>query len=181
MNRCSWANSHPLLIKYHDDEWGVPVTDDQTLFENLILETFSTGLSWLIILKKKSSFEEAFDQFNLHKIKNYDEHKIASLLENKNIVRSKAKILATIQTARVLLDIQKEYGSFSNYLWSYTNHQIVYIDEYETRNELSDKISKDLKKRGIKFFGSVTCYSYLQAIGILNCHSKNCFKYHKGV
>lgn len=180
MERCSWANSHPLLIEYHDNEWGIPVYDDQVLFENLILETFSTGLSWLIILKKKASFEEAFDYFDLHKIKNYDESKISELLENSNIVRSKQKILATIHNAKVLLEIQKEFTSFSNYLWSFTNHQIIYINHYETKNDLSDLISKDLKKRGLKYLGSVTCYSYLQAIGILNCHTKNCFKY-KGV
>ena len=175
MERCSWANSHPLLIEYHDNEWGNPIYDDQILFENLILETFSTGLSWLIVLKKRDAFEKAFDDFDLGKIIQYDETKINELLENKDIIRSKAKILATIQTAKAVIDIQKEFGSLSNYLWSYTNHQIIDIPYYETRNEISDAMSKDLKKRNIKFFGSVTCYSYLQAIGIFNCHQENCF------
>ena len=175
MERCAWANSHPLLIEYHDKEWGVPVYDDHILFENLILETFSTGLSWLIVLKKRDAFEKAFDDFDLGKIIQYDETKINELLENKDIIRSKAKILATIQTAKAVIDIQKEFGSLSNYLWSYTNHQIIDIPYYETRNEISDAMSKDLKKRNIKFFGSVTCYSYLQAIGIFNCHQENCF------
>ena len=176
MERCTWANSHPLLIEYHDNEWGISVYDDHTLFENLILETFSTGLSWLIILKKRKAFEEAFDAFDIQKISQYNEDKINELLENKAIVRSKAKILATINTAKAVLEIQKEFGSLSNYLWSYTNHQVIDIPYYETSNDLSDTISKDLKKRNVKFFGSVTCYSYLQAIGILNCHQKNCFK-----
>ena len=179
MERCSWANSHPLLIEYHDNEWGNPIYDDQILFENLILETFSTGLSWLIILKKKEAFKKAFDNFEIEKIIQYDENKIDELLENKSIVRSKAKIVATIETAKAILEIQKEFGSLSNYLWSYTNHQIIDIPYYETRNEISDLISKDLKKRKVKFFGSVTCYSYLQAIGIFNCHTPNCFKRQK--
>lgn len=176
MERCDWANSHPLLIEYHDHEWGNPAYDDQVLFENLILETFSTGLSWLIILKKREAFREAFDYFDIEKIINYDENKINELLQNKAIVRSKAKINATIETAKAILEIKKEFGSLSNYLWSYTNYQIIDIPYYETRNDISDLMSKNLKKRNVKFFGSITCYSYLQAIGIFNCHTKNCFK-----
>lgn len=177
MERCRWANSHPLLEKYHDEEWGVPVYDDKTLYEMLILETFSTGLSWLIILKKRDAFRKAFDDFDIQKVTNYDQKKVEELLLEKGIVRSKAKINATIQTSKVIMDIQKEYGSFSNYLWSFTNHEIIHHhDQYITSNELSDQISADLKKRGVKFFGSVTCYSYLQAIGICNDHESTCFK-----
>ena len=179
VNRCQWANSHPLLIKYHDEEWGNPVYDDQILYENLILETFSTGLSWLIILKKRDAFRKAFDYFDIEKVMNYDENKINELLQNKEIVRSKAKIIATIQNSKIIYDLQKEYGSFSNYLWNYTNHTTLYPENYETHNALSDLISSDLKKRGMKFFGSVTCYSYMQSIGMLDCHSKDCFKYKK--
>lgn len=179
VQRCRWVEGkEAIYLKYHDEEWGVPVYDDKMLFEMLVLESFSTGLSWLIILKKRENFREAFDHFDLDKIIHYDEQKITDLLENKGIVRSRSKILATISNAKVFKAIQEEFGSFSHYLWSYTNHQVLYPEHFETHSPLSDVIAQDLKNRGIKYFGTVTVYAYLQAVGVLQCHDRNCFKYH---
>ncbi len=183
MERCNWQNleNSEIYIEYHDNEWGVPSFNDAHLFEMFILESFHCGLSWLLMLKKRENFRKAFDNFDAKKIANYDENKIAELMSDEGIVRNKAKILATIQNAKSYLKVVEEVGSFSKYLWSFTDNKVVYnpFDGVTTRNELSDKISKDLKKRGFKFMGTVTCYSYLEAVGIMNDHAPNCFKFVK--
>ena len=177
MNRCSWVNNkNPLYIKYHDEEWAVPVYDDNKLFEMLLLESFQAGLSWECILNKREAFCSAFDNFNYVKISSYDDKKIEELLQNKGIIRNRRKITAAIKNAKIFMDIQKEYQSFSDYLWSFTNNEIIY--EYDkTKSELSDRISKDLAKRGMKFVGTTIIYSYLQAVGVINSHEKNCLLY----
>ena len=181
--RCNWPNLNKSQIytQYHDNEWGVASYDDSYLFEMFVLESFHCGLSWLIILKKRQAFKIAFDNFDYNKIANYDENKVLQLLDNSDIVRSKAKINATITNAQAFIKIINEYGSFCNYIWGFTNNQVIYAksDEFYSKNELSDKIALDLKKRGFKFMGSVTTYSYLEAIGILNNHASMCFKYDK--
>ena len=175
--RCQWCNfKNELYIKYHDEEWGTPNYDDNELFELLILESFQAGLSWECVLNKREYFRQAFDGFDIEKILNYDENKINELLQNKNIIRNKLKINAVINNSKIFKEIQKEYKTFSNYIWSFTNGKIIY--EYDkTTSELSDKISKDLKKRGMKFVGTTIIYSYLQAVGIINSHEPKCFKY----
>lgn len=177
MNRCHWVNlNNPLYIKYHDEEWGVPSYDDKHLFEMLVLESFQAGLSWECILNKRKAFYKAFDGFNYEIIAKYNDNKINELINNKEIVRNKRKILATINNAKVFMEIQKEYKSFSNYIWSFTNNKIIFnkTGEIIVSNELSDKISKDLKSRGMSFVGTTIIYSYLQAIGIINDHELTC-------
>ena len=163
-------------IKYHDTEWGKPVHDDRDLFELLILECFQAGLSWETVLNKREHFRKAFDDFDFVAISNYDNEKIVSLLENKNIIRHKLKISSTINNAKCFIAIQKEYGSFSDYIWGFTNNEIIMNedDNFEISTELSDRVSKDLKKWGMKFVGTVTIYSYLQAIGVVNDHELSC-------
>lgn len=179
MQRCNWVNlKNPLYVKYHDCEWGRPLYDDNKLFELFILESFQAGLSWECILNKKKAFQEAFDNFDYQKISNYQEEKITCLLQNKNIVRNKLKINAAITNAKVFGQIKEEYHTFSNYIWHFTDNKIIYESD-KTKSDLSDKISKDLKKRGMKFVGSTIIYSYLQAIGIINSHDKNCFLYQR--
>lgn len=181
MNRCSWCNlNNPLYIKYHDEEWGVPIYDDKKLFELLILESFQAGLSWECILNKRENFKKAYDNFNINKIVNYDENKIKALKENKGIIRNELKIKASIKNAKIFKQIQNEYGSFSNYIWSFTNNKVIY-EKHRTSSELSDKISKDLKNKGMSFVGTTIIYAYLEAIGILNTHEKNCYKYKKSI
>lgn len=175
MNRCSWVNlNNKDYVKYHDEEWCVPSYDDNYLFEMLLLESFQAGLSWECILNKREAFKEAFDSFDVVKISNFNEEKQKELLKNKNIIRNKLKIKAAIKNAKIFQEIQKEFGSFSSYIWSFTNNKIIFHDKPITNNDLSDKISKDLKKRGMSFVGSTIIYSYLQAIGICNDHEKNC-------
>ena len=177
MNRCSWVNmNNELYIKYHDEEWGRKSFNDNYLFEMLLLESFQAGLSWECILNKRENFRAAFDNFNIDKIINYDEEKINMLLNNKGIIRNKLKIIAAINNAKIFKKIQKEYGSFSNYIWSFTSNKVIY-EIGKTKSELSDNISKDLNKRGMKFVGTIVIYSYLQAIGIINSHDKDCFLY----
>ena len=178
--RCSWVMlNEPVYIDYHDDEWGVPVYDDDKLFEMLVLESFQAGLSWLCVLKKREAFREAMDAFDYHKIACYDEDKIQSLLLNDKIIRSRRKIEAMIGNAKIFLSIQKEWGSFSNYIWHFTDGKVIKNkdDVFSTTSELSDRVSSDLKRRGMKYVGSVIVYSYLQAIGIINDHELNCFCY----
>ena len=178
--RCFWVDiKSPLYIKYHDEEWGEPKYNDQELFELLILEGFQAGLSWLTVLKKREAFRLAFDNFDANKVANYDENKIQKLLKNTEIIRSKRKILATINNAKIFIEIQKEYSSFCNYIWKFTDNKIIKNTTGETivSSPLSDKISQDLKKRGMKYVGTVIIYSYLQAIGIINDHDKTCYKY----
>lgn len=173
--RCSWVNlKNELYIKYHDEEWGVPVFEDKKLFEMLILETFQAGLSWECVLNKREHFIKAFDNFDIEKIVNYDIKKVNELLKNKDIIRNKLKINATITNSKIFKEIQHEFGSFEKYLNSFSNGEIIY-ETNKTTSELSDKMSKDLKKRGMKFVGSTIIYSYLQAIGIINSHDKECF------
>ena len=178
MNRCSWVNDNPLYIKYHDEEWGVASYDDRYLFEMLLLESFQAGLSWECILNKRENFRDAFDNFDYNKISNYDENKINELVNNKGIIRNKLKINAAINNSKIFIKIQKEYGTFSKYIWSFTNNKIIIHNGVKlyTRNSLSDRISEDLKKRGMKFVGTVIIYSYLQAIGMINDHEIDCFK-----
>lgn len=177
MEICKWCNkNNKKYIEYHNNEWGILNLDDKYLLEMLILESFQSGLSWECILNKRENFRKAYDNFDLKKICLYDEEKIKSLLNNKGIIRNKLKIKASINNAKIFSNIAKEYGSFHNYLKTYTNDKIIYETE-KTTSKLSDTISKDLTKRGMKFVGSITIYSYLQAIGIINSHEKGCFLY----
>ena len=180
MKRCFWVDeSSELYVKYHDEEWGVPKYDDKELFELLILESFQAGLSWFIVLKKREAFRKAFDGFDVKKVAEYNDDKIEELLQNEGIIRSRGKILAAISNAKIFMEIQQEFGSFSNYIWGFTENKVIKAD-YETlpvSTPLSDKISKDLKKRGMKYVGTVIVYSYLQAIGVVDDHEKGCFKY----
>ena len=179
MNRCKWAmNVNEIYTKYHDEEWGEPIHDEQKLYEMLILESFQAGLSWSCILNKRENFKKVFDNFDINKIINYDENKIKELQNNEGIIRNKLKIKATINNSKIFKQIQEEYGSFDKYIWSFTNNKTIYeLDKVSS--ELSDTISKDLKKRGMKFVGTIIIYSYLQAIGIINSHEPKCFKHHK--
>lgn len=179
MKRCSWCNSNnPKYIKYHDNEWGKLSIDDDYLFEMLILESFQAGLSFECILNKREAFKKAYDNFDINKVCLYDEVKINELLQNKDIVRNKLKIKASINNAKIFKKIVEEYGSFYNYLKTFTKGTIYYeIDK--DKSDLSLNISKDLKMRGMKFAGTVIIYSYLQAIGIIYSHEKECFLYKK--
>lgn len=179
--RCSWVNlNNPLSIKYHDEEWGKPCYDDKTLFELLILEGAQAGLSWETILNKRQNYHMAYDDFDVQKVAKYGELKVSELLANKGIVRNRLKINSSIKNAKVFLQIQKEFGSFSNYIWSFSDGNIIksYYEKYSqapTKTPLSDAISKDLKLHGMSFVGSTIIYAYLQAIGIVDDHEKSCF------
>lgn len=177
MERCKWCNlNNHLYVKYHDEEWGVLNNDEHYLYEMLILESFQAGLSWECVLNKREAFRTAYDNFDIDKVIKYDEDKINELICNKNIIRNKLKIRASINNSIIFKSIEKEFGSFYSYLLSFSNNKIIY--EYDkTTNKLSDDISKDLIKRGMKFVGSTIIYSYLQAIGIINSHFKECFLY----
>ncbi len=182
MNRCEWANSSPLEIRYHDDEWGVPVHDDRMLFEMLLLESAQSGLSWATILKKRNGYLEAFDNFEARKITKYSPKKIESLLKDTAIIRNKLKINATIENAKSFLDIQKVYGSFDKYIWSFvsgkpTHNKWKSITDVPSTSPESEKMSKSLKKDGFKFIGPTTCYAYMQAVGMINDHTASCFRY----
>ena len=175
--RCRWCNlKNDLYIKYHDEEWCKPNFDDKYLFEMLILESFQAGLSWECVLNKREDFIKAYDDFDIDKICNYDNNKIEKLLLNEKIIRNKLKINTSIKNAKIFKDIQKEYGTFYNYLKTFTKGKTVYEIDKAT-SELSDSISKDLQKRGMKFVGSTIIYSYLQAIGVIYSHDKDCFLY----
>ena len=180
MKRCFWVDEKSeIYVKYHDEEWGVPNHNDRDLFELLILEGFQAGLSWITVLKKREAFRKAFDNFDVKKVSEYDEEKINALLENKDIIRSRGKITAAINNAKIFIEIQKDFGSFSNYIWGFTDNKVIKntTGEIPVKTELSDMVSKDLKKRGMKYTGSVIIYSYLQAIGIDDDHEKDCFRY----
>lgn len=174
--RCNWAGPDEIYIKYHDEEWGVPTHNDRELFEMLVLESFQAGLSWITILKKRENFKNAFDNFDVVKVANYDENKINELRENAGIIRHKGKITSAINNAQVFMEIQKEFGSFDEYLWGFTEGEIIKA-EYLTESDLSKHISKDLKKRGMKFVGPTIIYSYLESIGVIDNHQEDCFKY----
>lgn len=182
IHRCGWCLGDPLYERYHDTEWGVPVRDDATLFEFLILETFQAGLSWITILRKRENFRKAFDHFDYSRIARYDESDLTRLMNDPGIVRNKLKILATITNARAFMEVQQAFGSFSNYIWSYVDHQPITnsLTHYKlapATTDLSDTISKDLKKRGFKFVGSTVIYAHMQATGMVNDHEVQCFRY----
>ena len=185
LKRCGWCVGDPLYEAYHDTEWGVPVLDDQTLFEFLILETFQAGLSWITILRKRENFREALDGFNYEKIANYSEEKIEELLLNAGIIRNKLKVRATVTNAQAFIKVQEEFGSFSGYIWKFVqgkpiNNMVVNYKEMPPTTSISDALSKDLKKRGFKFVGSTVMYAHMQATGMVNDHEVSCFR-HKEV
>ena len=173
--RCKWCNlKNPIYVEYHDTEWCVPEHDDAKLFELLILESFQAGLSWETILNKRENFRKAFDGFVPEKIAQYDENKIAELMNDAGIIRNGRKISAAINNARVFMEIQEEWGSFCEYIWHFTDSKVVYEAD-KTSSPLSDEVSRDLQKRGMKFVGTTIIYSYLQAIGVLYSHDEGCF------
>ena len=177
--RCKWCNlKNELYVKYHDEEWCREIFDDKYLYEMLILESFQAGLSWECVLNKREDFRKAYDNFDIDKVILYDDKKVSELLSNEKIIRNKLKIKASINNSKIFKKIQKEYGSFYNYLKTFTKGKKVY-EINKTTSELSDNISKDLKNRGMKFVGSTIIYSYLQAIGVVNSHDKECFLYKK--
>ena len=179
MNRCSWCNiKNDIYIKYHDEEWGVPNFCDHYLFEMLILESFQAGLSWECVLNKRDAFRSAYDNFDIEKVINYDDKKIASLMENHNIIRNKLKIKASVNNAIIFKKIVNEFGCFKNYLNLFYDGKTIYEND-KVSSPLSDAISYDLQKRGMKFVGSIIIYSYLQAIGIINSHDQKCDLYKK--
>lgn len=183
-NRCSWAGEEPLYCKYHDEEWGVPLHDDQMLFEFLILEGAQAGLSWITILKKRENYRKAFDNFDPNIIVNYSEEKVAELLQNEGIIRNKLKVRAAIKNAKAFLEVQKEYSSFDKYIWSFTNGKTI-VNKWKNLSEVpastpeSEAMSKALKKRGFTFVGPTICYAFMQATGMVNDHTTDCFKYKK--
>jgi len=174
--RCQWAQSNELLLAYHDDEWGVPVHDDRLLFEMLNLEGAQAGLSWLTILKKRANYREAFDNFDARKIAKYGSAKVAGLLKNNGIVRNRLKIHAIITNAKAFLDIEREFGSFDTYLWQFTGGKPARRLDAAA---IGERLSKDLKKRGFKFVGREICYAFMQAVGMVNDHSRDCFRARK--
>lgn len=180
--RCTWCGNDPLYMAYHDEEWGVPVYDDNTLFEFLVLETFQAGLSWITVLRKRENFRKAFDNFDYKKIAQYGEGKYSSLLVDAGIIRNKLKIKATITNAQAFMKVQGEFGSFSKYIWQFTNGKPIQNtfknrEEVPATTKLSDALSKDLKKRGFKFIGSTVVYAHMQATGMVNDHTIDCFRY----
>lgn len=182
--RCQWSQNHELLTKYHDTEWGLPTHDDLKLFEFIILDSFQAGLSWLTILKKRENFRKAFDNFNPELIQKYDENKILELMNDISIIRNKLKILAAVNNASKYFEIVKEFDSFDKYIWSFTGGKTIVnefknMGEVPAKTELSDNMSKDLLSRGFKFVGSTICYAFMQAAGIVNDHTTDCFRYHE--
>lgn len=180
--RCGWCEGDAIYEHYHDTEWGVPLRDDQKLFEFLILETFQAGLSWITVLRKRENFRAAFDGFDYHKIATYKESKFQKLIQNKGIIRNKLKIKAAITNAQAFLTVQKEFGSFSTYIWGFVHNQPIKntFKNYKSipaNTPLSDAISKDLKLRGFKFIGSTVVYAHMQATGLVNDHEVGCFRY----
>ena len=180
--RCSWPKNDPLYIKYHDEEWGVPLKVDRAIFEFLILETFQAGLSWITVLRKRDNFRKAFDDFDYNKVSLFDDKKIEELLNDHGIIRNKLKIRAAVSNAKSFIQVQKEFGSFSKYIWRFVNHKPIInswndISELPAKTELSDIISADLKKRGFKFVGSTVVYAHMQATGMVNDHVIGCFRH----
>lgn len=182
MKRCDWCGSDPLYVAYHDEEWGVPVHDDRKLFEFLVLESAQAGLSWITILRKRENYRQAFDGFDPEKVAWYDEEKILELLSNEGIIRNRKKIEAAINNAQRFLEVQKEFGSFDAYIWSFVGGKPK-TNAWKTLKEVpatsleSDALSKDLKKRGFKFLGTTTCYAHMQATGMINDHLVDCYRY----
>jgi DNA-3-methyladenine glycosylase I len=182
MERCSWANYHPLLTSYHDTEWGVPIHDDRKHFEFLVLDAFQAGLSWLTILKKRENFRDALDGFDFFKIALYTKNDVNRLVENEGIIRNRMKIEATINNARQTIKIIDKFGSFDTYIWSFTENKTI-LNHWENykdapvKTEISDKMSKSLRLHGFKFVGSTICYAYMQAAGMINDHECRCFRH----
>ena len=180
--RCAWVSDDPLYLAYHDEEWGVPVHDDALLFEFLMLETFQAGLSWITVLRKRENFRKAFDGFDYQRIAKYSEKKVQALLQDAGIIRNKLKVRATITNAQAFIKIQEEFGSFNDYIWGFTNGKVI-KNKWKKRTDvpaitpLAEKISKDLKKRGFKFVGPTVIYAHMQATGMVNDHSVDCFRY----
>ena len=181
-HRCGWCVGDPLYEAYHDEEWGTPVYDDDTLFEFLILETFQAGLSWITVLRKRENFRKAFDNFDYKKIANYKQNKVDDLLQDAGIIRNKLKVNATITNAQYFMKIQEEFGSFSKYIWAFVDGKPIKnkLKDYRkgpANTTLSDALSKDLKKRGFKFVGTTVVYAHMQATGMVNDHEISCFRY----
>ncbi|MFI8377539.1 DNA-3-methyladenine glycosylase I [Leeuwenhoekiella sp. NPDC079379] len=184
IQRCGWCTGDALYEAYHDTEWGVPVYDEATLFEFLILETFQAGLSWITILRKRENFSEALDNFDYKKIANYPDEKLAELMNNPGIIRNKLKIKATVSNAKAFIKIQEEFGTFSKYIWNFVDHKpiqnaVLNYKEAPPTTAVSDALSKDLKKRGFKFTGSTVIYAHMQATGMVNDHEITCFRYNQ--
>lgn len=182
MNRCTWCENDELYVKYHDEEWGAPVHDDKKHFEFLVLESAQAGLSWLTVLRKRENYRKAYDDFDVNKVSQYDENKIQELMQNAGIIRNRKKIEASVNNAKSFIKIQKEFGSFDKYIWSFVNNNPVinnwnHISEIPAASQLSDKVSKDLKSRGFKFLGTTIVYAHLQATGLINDHLLSCFRH----
>lgn len=182
INRCAWVTEDKIYQDYHDLEWGVPLHDDRRLFEMLILEGMQAGLSWLTVLRKREAFRLAFDNFDIDLVINYDQSKVDSLMENKDIIRNRLKIESAIRNAKAFKQVQERYGSFDSFIWSYVNHQPIVnhyanLKEIPANTPLSDTISKDLKKMGFNFVGSTIIYAYIQSIGMVNDHTRDCYLY----
>ena len=178
--RCFWVREDsPLYCAYHDEEWGTPIRDDQSMYALFLLELFQAGLSWITLLKKRDAFSAAFDGFDVEKIAAYDAQKVESLLQDAGIIRSRGKIEAAISNAKIVLELRREFGSFCNYLWSFSGGKVVLSPDGQPRatSPLSDRISADMKKRGMRYAGSVTIHSFLQAAGIVNEHEESCYRY----
>ncbi len=184
VRRCPWVSTNPLMIKYHDEEWGVPLHNDRKLFEFIILDAFQAGLSWNTIINKRKNFKKAFDNFDAKKIANYDAEKINELLNDSGIIRNKMKINATIQNAKAFLLIKKEFGTFDKYIWQFTggktiDNKLSDLKKMAVKTKESDAMSADLKKRGFAFVGSTICYAFMQAAGMVNDHLTYCFRYNR--
>lgn len=182
--RCPWPGADALMQHYHDHEWGTPKHDDRKLFEAVVLDAFQAGLSWKTILHKRENFRRAFDNFDAKKIAKYNEQKIAALLNDAGIIRNKLKVRAAVTNAQKFLEVQKEFGSFDKYIWQFTNYKTVVnknrtIKDFVARSKESDAMSKDMQKRGFKFVGSTICYAFMQAVGMVNDHTTDCFRYKK--
>jgi len=181
--RC-WETTDPLYVAYHDEEWGAPVHDDKKLFEFLLLEGFQAGVSWALILRKRENFRDAFDDFNPVKIARYDEKDFERLMSDQGILRNRLKIRSSVTNAKKFIDIQKEYGSFDNYIWAFVGGESIKnefesLSEIPVKTDISEEMSKRLKKRGFKFVGPVICYSFMQAVGMVNDHLVHCFRYNE--
>ncbi len=185
VKRCEWPSNNELMIKYHDEEWGVPLHDDKKLFEFIVLESAQAGLSWSTILNRREGYRKAFNNFDYKKIAKYTEKDVERLIKDERIIRNRLKIISTISNAHNFIKIQKEFGSFDRYIWGFVNHkplvnQIKKLSDVPANTGISDAMSKDLKKRGFKFVGSTICYAFMQAVGLVNDHAITCFR-HKSI
>ena len=182
INRCGWSISDPLMIDYHDDEWGVPIHDDLKHFEMIVLDGAQAGLSWQTVLKKREAYREAFDNFDFRKVARYDDKKIKELLNNPGIIRNRLKVSSAIKNANAFLEVREEFGTFDKYIWQFVGHRTMHnswksLKELPAKTSESDDMSKDLKKRGFSFVGSTICYAYMQAAGMVNDHTIECFRH----